>query len=525
MAATGKTTAEARARCRCAAHLRAGRVGVAVAAVFAAGPSLAERWQLDTAISSEATATDNSLLSAVAPRSDLIVSVRPRFVLLAEGSRLRITGSGSLNVVHYTRGTEENRALPDLDLSAVAVAIERALNIEAGARVSQVFENPFGLRADPGASTNRVTTTQYRISPVADVRTGGGARFRLRSDNIRLDDDSSTLTTGTASSATGYFGHHNVVIEQEPRPLGARLELDRNETRYENAQSRSLISDVGRAVVSYAVGDRLTVGIRGGAEHNNFVTGDQTRATYGVEMNWRPSERTNLAAAVDHRYFGTGGSLVFDHRMPWLAWNLRVGRDIVSTPQTLFDLPPTNNVAALLDQLYTTRFPDPIERSRQVQEVISRGGLPATLTQATTVYSQRISLETSGSFSISYIGTRHSIALNGFWTRTEDAPQSGALATGLALNNNIQRGGSIVGSRRLTPTMTLKMSIDASRIRGLDAASTDQSSEQRALRADLNFQLAPRTTAYIGARHTQFIQNDTVRTTEDAGFVGIDHRF
>jgi uncharacterized protein (PEP-CTERM system associated) len=517
------TTATVRARSRARAS-----TGVVIAGALCCAPSHAERWQLDTAISSEVTVTNNSLLTAESPQSDVVVSVRPRFVLLAEGARLKLKGSGSLNAISYTRNSQESRALPDLDLSAVAVAIERALTLEAGARVSQQSENPFGLRVDPGATgattTNRVTTTQYRFSPVLDIQSNGGARIFARSDNLHLDDDSSTLNDAATSTATGYFGHHNVVIEQQPQPLGGRIELDRTDTRYKNAQ-RALISDIARAVVTYSFGDRLTLGLRGGGERNNFVVGDETRATYGAEMAWQPTERTDFSAAVDHRYFGTGGRLVFEHRMPWVAWNLLLTRDIVSTPQTLFDLPPTDNVAALLDQLYTTRFPDPVERSRQVQEVISRGGLPASLTQATTVYSQRISLQTYGSLRVAYVAARNSVALSGFWSRLEDAPETGALATALAINNNIQQGVSLTGSRRMTPTITAKLGVDRSTIKSLGAATTDQATEQRSVRADLTIQLAPRTSSYVGVRHTRFIQEQSLRNNEDAAFVGIDHRF
>jgi uncharacterized protein (PEP-CTERM system associated) len=387
-----------------------------------------------------------------------------------------------------------------------------------------VFENPFGLRVDPGATTtNKVTTTQYRFSPVLDIRPNESFRIAARSDNIKLVDDSSTLT-GSTSTATGYFGHHNALVELLPRPLGGRVEVDRTDTRYENAITGALVSDLARAVVNYSFGDRVTVGVRAGVERNNFVIGDRSRAVYGVEMTWRPTERTDLSASVDDRYFGTGGRLVFNHRMPWVAWDLELSRGIVSTPQTLFDLPPTNDVAALLDQLYTTRFPDPVERSRQVQEVIARGGLPASLSQATTVYSQRISLESMGRLRIAYVGTRNSVALTGTWTRLEDAPESGVLATGLAVNNNIQQGIGLTGSRRLTQTVTLKVSLDRSRIKSLGTATLDQETRQRSMRSDVTVQLAPRTSAYAGLRYTKFMQN-AASNNENAAFVGIDHRF
>jgi uncharacterized protein (PEP-CTERM system associated) len=499
-----------------------------VLSAFLGTRSFAERVQLDIAVSSEVTATNNSLLSAEVPESDVIVSVKPRFLLLAEGARLRLTGAGSFNMLGYVNKTQKSGVLPDFEINATGIAIERVLNIEAGARVSQVFDNPFGLRADPGTTTeNKITTTQYRLSPVVDMQSGNGLRFTARSDNILLDDDSENAST-SGPTATGYFGHHNVVFEQTPRPLGWRAELDRTDTRYENAQS-ALVSDVARLGINRAFDGTLSLGFHLGAERNNFVTGDNTSEVYGIDLNWKPTERTNLDMFVEHRYFGTGGRIVFDHRMPWLAWNALISRGIVTTPQTLFSLGPTDDVAGLLNQIYTTRFPDPIERSRQVQEIIARAGLPSSLTQTMTVYSQRISLESVASFRVAYIGTRNSLALSASWTRLEDAPDTGALATGLAINNNTQRFVALTGSRRLTPQVTASLSLGWNTIKSLLTASSDQATTERSLEARVGVNLAPRTTGYFGARYREFVQDNSAtpstNNNETAAFVGIDHRF
>ena len=492
--------------------------------LLSASPSFAERWQLDAGVSSDLTFTNNAQLSAVTPVSDTILTVRPRFVIHGEGARLKITGSGAVNGVAYLNRTQDSQALPEVDLNATLIAIERALTLEGGVRVSQLFQNPFGLRADPGTTGNVITTTQVRFSPVVEIAPRPGLRFRLRSDNAKLLDDGSTSTAGQ-STATGYFGHHTAVIEQDARPFGWRLEAERTDTQYENSATSNLIVDVARAGLSYQIADQFTLGLRSGYERNNFVIGDETSVVYGIDAIWRPTERTNLTAVGEHRFFGTSGRLNFEHRMPWLAWNVLVKRDIVTTPQALFELSPTNNVAGLLDALFTTRIPDPIDRSRQVQDFIANGGLPASLSQATTIYSQRVSLETLASVGVTFVGVRNSVALTGFRSRLQDVPGTGLLASGIALNNNLQHGLSMTASRKLTALATVSATAEWSRIRALETATSSPSTVQRGLSLTTNLRISPKTNAYFGARYRLFIQNAQVRNSEEAAFAGLDHRF
>jgi uncharacterized protein (PEP-CTERM system associated) len=314
------------------------------------------------------------------------------------------------------------------------------------------------------------------------------------------------------------------LFEQEPRPLGMRAEFDRTYTRYDNTV-RPLISDVARLGVNRSIDEQVEFGLHVGAENNNFVVGDSTSGVYGVDLRWRPSDRTNLAGFVEHRYFGTGGRIVFDHRMPWVAWNMLISRGITTTPQTLFTIGPTNDVTALLDQMYTTRFPDPLARARQVQQVMATAGLPAQLGQSTTVFTQRVSLESVASFRVAYLGERNSIALSASWTRLEDAPDTGPLATGLADNNNTQRLFALSVSRRLTRLLTGTISGGWNTIRSLPTTAAQQTTTETYGDARISALLSPRTSAYVGARHRRFDQDSSGNDNETAGFVGIDHRF
>ena len=181
-----------------------------------------------------------------------------------------------------------------------------------------------------------------------------------------------------------------------------------------------LTIDVARVIATYALTDELSVGLRGGYEQTNLVSCEDGCGIYGAEWRWRPSERTYLTGFVEDRFFGTGWNLAFTHRMPRLAWNLVLSRGIDTSPQQLFTLPASNNVQSLVDAMFTTRFPDPVERARVVQDFINQQSLATSTRGPTTIYAQRFSLVDSRIGSVAWLGTRNTVALSGFYVRTRD---------------------------------------------------------------------------------------------------------
>jgi uncharacterized protein (PEP-CTERM system associated) len=243
-----------------------------------------------------------------------------------------------------------------------------------------------------------------------------------------------------------------------------------------------------------------------------------------VQTSWRPSERTQLTGYRENRLFGSGWRIGFDHRMPQLAWNVQLSRGIQSALESLFGLPATDNVAGLLDAMFTTRYPDPVERARAVQEFIARQGLPAALVGPTTLYSQRLSLVTSRTASVALIGARNALSATVFNVRVEDVADLRPLDAAAAIKNNVQYGGAIALSHRLSPTANVSATIDYSRIRALATVAADES-KQAGATLQLSLQAAPKTTASFGARYRRLASNVAANGEEVALFVGLDQRF
>lgn len=488
---------------------------------LSSGLAVAQQPALSVRLDSLLTWTSNADL-AVGAGSDLILDVRPRIDVRSEGARLRVNGYAALDAVAYARDTQPNRVLPEVDLAARLEAVERLFYLEAGVRATRTSVDAFGVRPDSTSTRNALTTAQYRMVPSLEKEFGDGGRVRVRSENVRTREYGVNLPS-TTTSAGGSFGRHTLLAEQGPRPWGWRFEAERSETRYDDATGDATL-DLLRASLDYAVNEALSAGARVGRERNDFAGPAQWRNIYGAEIDWRPSPRTTLSAFQERRFFGSGWNLSFSHRMPVLALNAAFTRGVDTTPQALLDLPPTENVPALLDAMLTTRFPDPGERARLVRDLMARQGLPVSTLAPVSLYSRRLSIVSTGRAGLALNGARNSLAFSAYRTRTEDAVDSGPLSSGAAVDNNVQHGFSVVLTHRFTPQWAGSAGAEWSRITGLATADSSESREIGA-RVQLTAQVAPKTQVLLGTRYRKLQSTVSASGREGSVFVGLNHGF
>ena len=536
MATTARTKARRDAAPRPANRRVAGVCELGAAAGLIAslvGPSaaMAQAWGVETTLGSELTWTNNSQFGAGLGNSEEILLLKPGIAVHHEGSRLHVAGSAALSAYAYTGSDYGSRVLPTADLNTRLEAIERWFYLEAGLRALQTTQNPYGVAPGNASGINTLTTTSESISPYIEAPLGAEMRYRIRSDNAWAQTHGGTGNSAATNggAGNGYFGRHAAMFEHDPRPLGWRLEAERSETRYNQSLQQPLNTDLARASVDYAVQEDLSLGLRAGYERNSYQVIKKGHRIYGAQAKWLPSERTTLAGNVEHRYFGTGWRLDFDHHMPKLAWNAVLSRGIQSTPQAVFDLPATDNVQSQVDAMFSTRYPDPVERARIVQQFIASQGLPTATLQPTQIYSLRLSLVTQTSASLTWTEARNTAAFSVFHVRTEDAPDASALGLSSAvLGNNVQVGASFVFSHRLTPVTNATMTVDWSRIQalqGVAAVDAAQRTSQGGIALKLNTQLSTRTDGYLGVRYRKLDSNVVAYSHESTVSAGLFHRF
>lgn len=505
-------------------HGRRSALAAAATAIVSASlvsPALAQKWRAEAGVESQLTWSSNPDLGVGGGRDDVILDVRPHIRLSGEGARLRVSGSAALTGVTYVNHTQPSHLLPQVDLTGRLEAVERLLFLEAGVRAQQTSADPFGPRPEAATTRNTLTTTQARLSPYIEANAGIDMRYRLRSDNTWTRESGADATS--SPSGAGYFGRQSALLEHDPRPFGWRVEAERSETRFRDGLQESLVVDLARASIDYAVGADLTVGLRAGRERTSDIAEVDAGAIYGVQAHWQPSPRTTLSFFDEKRFFGSSWRLAFDHRTPRLAWNVAMSRTLDTSPQALLDLPAGANLSNLLNDLFSGRFPDPNERARVVDEFIRQQGLPSQTLIPTTLFSRRLSIVTERRASVALIGPRNSLALSGFQARTEDATETGPLATGSPLNNNVQHGASLVFSHRLTPLLSGNVSVEWSRIRALGAAPDRSTQKTARLRFDM--QVGPKTNTFFGSRYSDLDSTVATQGREGAVFAGLDHRF
>jgi uncharacterized protein (PEP-CTERM system associated) len=486
-----------------------------------AGPALAQRWDIDSSIGAQATLTNNANYDTGAQaEGDLIFSVVPAVGFSREGPRLRVAGAASLNMIGYVDGTQTSRMLPQANVLANLEAIDRLFYIEAALRVNQSVLNPFLPQSDADSTFNKYTYAQASVSPYLQGNVGTNWRYLVRSDN------SYTYSTQTdAQLDNAYYGQHVAQVVRVATPLGGSLRVQSNVTRFDDERNADQELDIALATVNFAFTPQLTAGLRGGYERTNYTRNEESGPIYGVDLSWALSPQTRIAGFWESRFFGPSYQVGASSRQRRFATNLSASRVVATNPQLIMQLPATGNVSGLLDAILIARFPDPVERAQEVQNLIDRQALPSSLPGGVNIYSRNANVLTSASATFALIGVRNTLALNLYYLKTELLPDAAIPPTFITFNNNVQKGASLSLSHRLTPVMSLNASASRTETRGLDE-NAGTVTDQNIFQVQASRQLTPRSNAFIGARYQQ--QDSTSSgigdRSEAAIFVGLFHR-
>ncbi len=478
-------------------------------------------------MSAQTTWTSNAgLVGPGSETEDTIIEVTPSLGVHTRGKRLRLSGDVGAAAIHYVNGAGRDQVQPHVRLLGNLEAIERLFFVDARVVTTQLAQDPFVGRAEGSTSANVMTATTYAVSPYVDWRMSARTRLLLR------NDQTSTQTRGaTTDVRDGRFSRSDARLEVAPQPLGLTLNTQRNESRFSGQAQDSLQQTISRITLLWAPTPEWVLSTHSGRETtktNGMQLVDDT--IYGGGFEWRPGPRTTFRGMQEHRFFGTGWDVVFTHRMPWLAWDVRATRELTSFPQELLTLTSGGgtggNVALLLDAMLATRFPDPVERARQVQEIIRSQGLPATLGGSLTIYTPEVFVSTARSISLGLMGVNSSVTWSGSTQRVQTAQAGGVGSAAFAsagVGSSDQFVSALHVSHRLGRALTFSMTFSRAYIEGLGTGLLDETL-QRSMRAALTQQLSPRTQLTFGARRRFSESRIATDFTENAVFAALSTR-
>lgn len=468
----------------------------------------------------ESTLTDNVNLSANRT-SDWVNQLTPSITFSEVSAHTHLSGGISLPIVLYARTSENNQVFPQANVAGTYEAIDKFLFIDANASVSQQYATPFGGRSISlsNATQNRYTAQSYSVSPYIRGVMPGNLSYELRDNNTWSDANASSIGNGR-SYTNEIIGH----IRREATPVGWALEYDRSDIQFSGLDSQ--VTEIERLRGIYRVDPSVEVSGVVGYEDNRFFLTRDRGATYGAGVRWRPTDRTSVNANWEHRFFGASYDVSFDHTTRLSVWSIGATRNITSFPQQLGTLPVGGNVSGLLNALYSSRIPDPVQRQTIVNQLIQSRGLPAVLTGPVPLLTQEITLVESVTASLGLLGARNSVFFNAFRSRNQpvEGTQEGGIPSLVGdINNNTQVGASAALTHSLTPSWTVGTNLDWSRT--TDNSQTGAVTRLYALRVFLSRPLSALTSVYGGARYQDSRSNTSESFREAAVFVGLTHTF
>ena len=295
-------------------------------------------------------------------------------------------------MIGYADGTQTSRMLPYANVLANLEAIDQLFYIDAALQANQSLINPFLPRSDASSTFNKYTYVQGSVAPYLQGNFATNWRYLVRSDN------SYTYTTQSdAGLDNAYHGRHRAEVARIATPLGGSLRVQRDVTQFDDLRNVDQELDVALATINYAFTPQFTAGLRGGYERTNYTRTEESGPIYGAELEWRPGPQTRVGGFWEHRFFGPSYQVGASSRLRRFATNLSASRYVTTYPQEILTLPATGNVSGLLDAILTARFPDPVERAQQVQDLIERQGLPSSLPAGVSIFSRNANVVNSAS--------------------------------------------------------------------------------------------------------------------------------
>ena len=499
-------------------------LGALFAAAVAApsAPAEAQSWRIEPAISAQETVTNNVNLAPNDSRqSDWITELTPSLRITEKGARTSLSGVFSLPVILYARtGNENNTAYPSADVLGDIKLVDDWLHVEGQITIAQQFFNPLGAQPQgfDNATQNRVRSDTYRVSPYIHDVTPGRIQYELRNNNVWSSVSGAPVTTSDF-----HYTEFTGSASKTDTTIGWQADFDVNDISFTDAYT--FRTRIVRLLPLYNVDPQLRLTGRIGYEENYFQLENFHDVIYGAGFEWRPTQRTNVVGFWERRFFGPSYQFSFDHRMALSVWKLSVSRNITTSPQQLANLPAGGDVSQLLNGLFLSTIPDPVERQQTIDQFIRDRGLPSTLSQGLNLYSQQVLLQESQTASVGLLGKRNTVMMTIYNIRTEPVAESASpLSLLLATSeNNRQTGASLLWSYNLTESVRADATIE--RFRTLANAPFEGRTNQTAFRFVVSTPLSAKTTMFAGARYQTLSSDVSPDYNETAAFVGITHTF
>jgi uncharacterized protein (PEP-CTERM system associated) len=473
-------------------------------------PALAAEWHFTPELQLRETYSDNyNLAPSGLEQSGFITEIAPGFTLTGKGRRSQFHANYQLRSVNYGGSAGHNNFQNYLNADGKAELMDDFMFIDGNANINNVSTSAFGPQAlsSSYATNNRTEVRSYSISPYIRKRLDSLAQGELRYTHQGMTSD----TVGFADYVSDRL-NANLSSGEAYHTLGWDLAGSTQESRYTDLNS--VRSDYVNGTLRYRLTDTFSLTGSTGYERYTYPNlGDAASgASWSVGFDWRPSERTALAATGGQRFYGNAYTLNGTHRSRYTTWNINYNEDI-TTQQEQFANSGSVSTSTFLNDAFLVSIPDAVARQQAVDAFIRATNLPATLATGNLGLSNRFFLQKRLQGSVAYTAGKSTALVSAYDTlrrpRTSNDQNSGFVNGNLFFSDQTrQRGVSGLYSLRLSPLSTMNLNAQYYRTASL---LTNISDNNKLMTVGVSHQFSPHTSGTVELRRYQgtFTQSGT----------------
>lgn len=455
-------------------------------------------WSVVPRITARETFTDNVAPASGVKRSDQVTEIAPGVRVDADTARLKFHLDYQLRQLFYAQETDRKNTQNYLNTFGTLEALDKWLFVDVSGLVAQQEISPFRFQTASNVSVNpnRVETSSFRVSPFIRGKLAGSADYELRYGRSTTQSSSAFVADVDTEEWSGVIKGVTPLAS-----LGWAVDASHRNIDYQggrgNEESRF------RGLLAYRIVPEFRVSASAGQETNNFSSANnQTHDTYGYGFDWLPTERTQVSGFREKRFFGFGHTFTAAHRTPLTALKFEDVQDVAVLPAR-FNTVGLGSIHNLLFAQLTSSIPDPVERSRYVDNLLQQFGISPNAVVNSGFFTSRASLQRRQELSYSLQGARNVLTLSlGQTLHQALGPTAGANDIFVATRNIRQRGYSVSFGHKLTPLTSLNAVASQQHSAGISGSNL--SSDIRSLHIGATTQLGPKTSASVGVRRSLF---------------------
>jgi len=417
-------------------------------------------WTFEPSVSLRQTFTDNRDLLPV-KASDSITELGAGLRLGANRGRVRGYLDYALTGSVHARRSAPNEILHNLGAAATAELIEGMAFVDLRASYSRQAISAFGAQAPSGSLTdnNRSDVGSLALAPSLRGRFGGDVRYEARADlqTVRAKgSDAADVDTGSVS----------LRLDSGAREAGLGWFANASHAVTDYRAGRNTFDTRLRAGLSYTFGADWRLGVNVGRERTDLTVIDgKSSNTWGLQAEWTPTPRTNVAANAEHRFFGNAHSVSVSHRTPLSVWAFSDSRDIADTSAR--GVGSFGSAYDLFFRQFASTEPDETKRDALVRNYLRTNGIDPNSSVVGGFLASAVTLKRAQTASVALVGARNTVTLQLNASRDERADKVATVIDDLTTSGVVrQRGLRLDWAYRLTPLSSLSLAAGYQRNEG-----------------------------------------------------------